>query len=65
MIATNRGREPRTPAAIHCQEIAAQLPLLFDRFQGVFGPADASGRRNPPREIHRGISLGDGGMGAQ
>lgn len=64
IIAANRGREPRTPKAIHCQEIAAQLPLLFDRFCDVFGPVDASDRRNPPRVTHLGISMSELGFSA-
>jgi len=37
-LCAKRQRDPKTPLATHIQEVAVELPDLFERYRNVFGP---------------------------
>ncbi|MCL2454549.1 MAG: hypothetical protein FWD18_04520 [Micrococcales bacterium] len=55
-VGARRAREPRNPLAIHEQEIAVQLPALFERYRDAFGPARTADDHQPPAVQFRGHS---------
>ena len=55
-VGARRAREPRDPLSIHEQEIAVQLPNLFERYHDAFGPARTASSHQPPAVPFRGRS---------
>ena len=54
-LCAKRQRDPKTPLATHIQEVAVELPDLFDRYRDIFGPV-APSDRPALRETYRGTS---------
>ena len=54
-LCTKRQREPKTPLATHVQEVAVELPDLFDRYRDIFGPVSPPDSPKP-HEAYRGTS---------
>lgn len=53
-LAEGRQRDPRTPAGIHGQEVARQLPTLALTFMSTFDTPLAPPAHNPMAEVFRG-----------
>lgn len=54
-VATNRSREPRTPAAIHANEVAKKLPVLFASHRRALGVEITDVLAGTPRLTFRGV----------
>jgi len=55
MIAAGRMRNPRTVETIHVEQVAVELPDLFQRFQNIFGPINMPNVPNLPHLVVRGV----------
>jgi len=55
-IAGHRSRDPRSPEAIHRQQISVELPGLYDKYRDIFGSDMATNEHRPPTAQFRGTT---------